>query len=348
MVGRESVATLENHPHGIAGGYAARMLARSRSLIVVLLVLAPLACKKGKGSGPDPDPDPDPSVWMVGDNGTMIRVDGDGEASGYPLELDADLLAIACHGTQTAWVAGEQGTVLHSRDAGESWDVVELDTVATWRALAVAEHTPEGVEALWLVGDAGAVAYTPDGGTSWIAVPGAGVNFTGVATEPDGNTAIAVADDGSIWQLDEAQALAVYTGAAALRGVDLAAHGAAAVAVGDDGTMLRSTGEGWTAVELPTSLDLHGVRVAADDSLTIAVGEAGIVVRIEAGDVELLEQSGPTLRALHLGSEGRGQAVGDAGTALFSTDTGISWIERTMAGGATLRGVDDFHAGGHL
>jgi photosystem II stability/assembly factor-like uncharacterized protein len=330
----------------------APMLVRSRSLVVAVLLLAPLACKKPKG-GKDPGPDPDPNVWMVGDNGTMIRVNSDGEASGYPLELDADLLAIACHGSQTAWVAGEQGTVLHTRDAGESWELAELhgvDTVTNWHALAVAEHTPEGAEAVWLVGDGGAIAYTPDGGTSWFAVPGADVDFTGVATDPDGNTAIAVADDGSIWQLDETQALVVHTGTVALRAVDLATHGAAAVAVGDEGTMVRSTGEGWTPIELPSNLDLHAVRVAADGSLTLAVGEDGIVVRVEAGDVELveLEQASPTLRALHLGSDGRGQAVGDAGTVLFSTDTGISWTDASVGGGAILRGVDDFHAGGHL
>jgi photosystem II stability/assembly factor-like uncharacterized protein len=332
------------------------MLARSRSCFVALLLLAPLACK-GKGDKNDgPDPDPDPSFWLVGDEGTMIRIDADGEASGYPLELDADLLAIACHGSATAWVAGEHGTVLSSRDAGESWDAITLDMLdmldmpdmPTWRALAVAEHTPEGVEAVWLVGDAGAVAYTPDGGSSWIAVSGASSSFTGVATDPDGNTAIAVADDGSIWQLDEHGATAMYSGAVALRAVDRATHADVAVAVGDAGTMLRWAGDAWTSIEIPSTHDLHAVRVAADDSLTVAVGEAGVVVRIESGELELLEPQPATLRALHLGADGRGQAVGDAGTVLFSSDVGVSWFDWSMTDTPTLRGVDDFHAGAHL
>ena len=112
--------------------------------------------------------------------------------------------------------------------------------------------------------------------------------------------------------------------------------------------MLRSTGAGWTAIELPTGLDLHAVRVAADDSLTIAVGEAGVVVRMVGEDIEVLDQQGPTLRGLHLGVDGRGQSVGDAGTVLSSSDAGLSWSASTVIDGPTLRGVDDFHLGGHL
>lgn len=308
----------------------------------------PLACKSEGNKNKGPGPDPDPGVWLVGDNGTMIRIDERGEASSYPLELDADLLAIACHGTSTAWVAGEDSTVLHSRDAGESWDMVGLDIVADWRALAVAEHTPEGAEALWLVGDAGAVAYTPDGGASWITVTGTDASFTSVATEPDGNVAIAVAEDGSIWQLDEHAAVSIHSGAASLRGIDWAMHADVAVAVGDDGTVLRSIAGDWMPVELAIDHDLHAVRVAADGSLIIAVGEAGVVVRIAGDEIEIVEQQGSALRGLHLGADGRGQAVGDGGTVLISRDAAASWIAWTVADGETLRGVDDFHLGAHL
>lgn len=332
------------------------MADRLRPLVLALL-LTPFACTSdgdkndGPDSGGDGDGDGDPSFWLVGDEGTMIRVDGEGDASGYPLDIDADLLAIACHGSRTAWVAGEAGTVLHSNDAGQSWSSITADVLNTsgsWRALAVAEHSPEGAESLWLVGDGGAIAHTPDGGASWIAVPGADVSFTGVATGPDGNTAIAVADDGSIWQIDEHSATSIHAGSVALRGVDLAEHADAAVAVGDDGTMLRFAGDGWTPVELPTDRDLFAVRVAADDSRTVAVGEDGLVVRIVGGDVELLDTQDSTLRALHLGADGRGQSVGDAGTVLSSSDGGVSWIAWTLTDGATLRGVDDFHFSGHL
>ena len=325
------------------------MLARSRTLVVALL-LAPLACngEGDKDKDEDPDDNPDPGAWLVGDNGTMIRFDAQGNASGYPLELDADLNAIACHGVRTAWVAGEESTVLHSRDAGASWDAVDLQLVADWRALAVAEHTPEGAEAVWVVGDAGAVAYTPDGGASWIAVPGADVDFTGVATDADGNLAIAVADDGSIWQLDEHAASSIRSGATALRAIDWATHADIAVAVGDDGTMLRAVAGDWIPVELSIDHDLYAVRVAADGSQIVAVGEAGVIVRLDGDEPKTIERQSETLYALHLGADGRGQAVGAAGSVLITSDAGAFWIAWMLTDAPSLRGVDDFHAGGHL
>jgi photosystem II stability/assembly factor-like uncharacterized protein len=326
----------------------------------MVLLCASLACGSSKDDDPDPNPNPnpDPSFWLVGDEGTMIRIDSFGEASGYPLETDADLRAIVCHGERTAYVVGDAGTLVHSRDAGASWTAIDLELDVDWRALAVAEHTPEGAEALWLVGEHGAIVHTPDGGGTWLTVPGASVNFTGVATRAEGDAAIAVADDGTIWALQAEGATLLRTGDDSLRAVAMAAHNGLTVAVGDGGTMLRRRAgeEAWEAVELGTSRDLFAVQVAADASLTLAVGEAGIVVRVHAapneqvGRVEQVEHLGQdlALRAVHLGANLRAQAVGDAGTVLLSRDAGLSWSAESLTTRATLRGVDDFHLGGHL
>src|SRR6185436_844045 len=95
-------------------------------MLAPLLSLA-LGCEKeNDDGGPNPDPDPNPGAWLVGDNGSMFAVTAGGEASTYPLELDEHLLAIACHGEHTAWVVGDGGTILRSRDAGQTWDAVAL------------------------------------------------------------------------------------------------------------------------------------------------------------------------------------------------------------------------------
>lgn len=337
------------------------MFARSAGGWVALLVLGSMTsfgCKSSHGKkGTDNN---NPSVWSVGDDGMMIRIDADGETSSYPLESDADLLTIACHGTDTAWVAGEAGTILRTRDAGATWDPISLTglTLATnpnWRALAVAEHTPEGSEAVWLVGEGGSIVHTPDAGETWIAVPGATVDFTGVATEPNGNWALAVADDGSIWTLDEAGASIVASADTPLRGIAIASHDlGTAIAVGDAGTMLRRAGEVWTPLELGTTRDLFAVRLASDGSSSVAVGEDGTVVSIAGTEISVWDASpgSPTLRALHLGDDGRSQAVGDAGRISFWVGASVTELEAatdmSLAGAPTLRGVDDFHAGAHL
>lgn len=329
----------------------------SRSSFLALAfapLLLALGCTgKGDDDGgpdPDPDPDPDPSFWLVGDGGTMLAVTAGGEPSTYPLEHDEDLRAIACLGEHTAWVVGDAGTVLRSRDAGQRWDAIDLGkTGVDWAALAVAEASIEPLESLWLVGSDGAIAHTPDGGASWNFVEGVAVDFTGVATTIDGSDALAVADDGSIWQIDPAGASLVHQIGVPLYAVGLSTHGARATAVGADGIVLGSSDGGatWTEIERSTSRDLHAVRVSHDGQLSVAVGEAGVVVRLQAGIAEATEWADVGLYGLHLRHDGRGQAVGGDGTLLSTVDAGLTWERTSLPTSATLRGVDDFHVGGH-
>lgn len=332
------------------------MSSRRLSLLALAFVpfLLALGCTgKGDDDGgpdPDPDPDPDPSFWLVGDQGTMLAVTAGGETSTYPLEHDEDLRAIACLGEHTAWVVGDAGTVLRSRDAGHSWDAIDLGTTSVdWVALAVAEASIEPLESLWLVGSDGAIAHTPDGGASWTFVEGVAVDFTGVATSTDGSDALAVADDGSIWQIDPAGASVVHHVDVPLHAVGMSTHGARATAVGADGIVLasRNGGATWTELERPTPRDLHAVRVSHDGQLSVAVGEGGVVVRVEAGVAEATEWADVGLYGLHLRHDGAGQAVGANGTLLSTDDAGLTWERSSLPTAATLRGVDDFHVGGH-
>jgi photosystem II stability/assembly factor-like uncharacterized protein len=334
-------------------------LRRSITLVLAVApVLLALACTgKGDDDGgpdPDPDPDPDPSFWLVGDQGTMLAVTAGGEPSTYPLEHDEDLRAIACLGEHTAWVVGDAGTVLRSRDAGLSWDTIELGKTGVagsvdWTALAVAEASTEPLESVWLVGSDGAIAHTPDGGSSWIVVDGVAVDFTGVASSIDGSDALAVADDGSIWQLDHAGASVVHQVDVPLYAIGRSTHGARATAVGADGIVLASTDGGatWLELDRPTTHDLYAVRVDHDGQLSVAVGEAGVVVRLAADGAEVTEWADVGLYGLHLRHDGRGQAVGEAGTLLTTADAGLTWALTSLPTTATLRGVDDFHVGGH-
>lgn len=329
---------------------------------LLALAFAPvlvLACtSKGDPSDPDPNPDPNPGAWLVGDQGTMFAVSAGGEASTYPLEQDEDLRAIACLGERTAWVVGSGAAVLRSRDAGQRWDAIDVApplagiTEVDWTALAVAEASIETLENVWLVGSDGAIAHTPDGGTSWTFVVGPTVDFTGVATTLDGSDAVAVAADGSIWQLDPSGAIAVHHADAPLYAVGLALHDSVATAVGADGHMLTSDDGGatWIELELPTTRDLYAVRVGHDGQLSVAVGEAGVVVRVEAGLAQVAEWPDAELGlyGLHLRHDGHGQAVGGNGTLLVTDDAGLTWTSAVLPTTATLRGVDDFHVGGHL
>lgn len=295
--------------------------------------------------------DPAPSSWLVGDDGEMRRVTEDGDLSAYPLELDEDLNAIACIGVASAWVVGDAGTMLLSRDAGSTWERIDLHVDADLRALAVAGHAPEGDEAVWVVGDAGTVLVTPDGGASWetIQAPSAAA-FTGVATDGDGTFALASTSEGTIYRL-EAGVSPVFAGTVPLHAIAMAHDASRAVAVGTGGTMLESldAGASWAPLESSTRAELFAVRLASHGPDLVAAGAGGTLVRHDGttASVQQLLPSDLALRGLHIGADGRSQAVGDQGTVLVSEDFGAHWATLATAGDATVRGVDDFHPGGH-
>lgn len=322
------------------------------------------ACKEEDGgddgptdpSGPSDPMDPPPSSWMVGDEGEMLRVSTDGDASTYPLDHTGDLDAITCHGTATAWVVGEAAAVLLSRDAGETWDPVDVGLPATvhLRDVAAAHGQPEGAETLVIVGDGGVVVRSTDGGSSFDPIEGPSVDWTSVATDELGEVAYVAAEDGSVWRSDAGAPLVrAFAGAGeVLHDVAMSHEGTVIVAVGEAGLVLQSHdgGDHFDALPRPTALDLHAVQLASDHTTIVAVGEAGVVVRIDADGTTVHEMLGPddTLYDLHLRADGLGQAVGTRGTVLLTTDAGLHWEPVDTGRTADLHGVDDFHHAPHL
>jgi hypothetical protein len=63
-----------------------------------------------EGSGGDDGP----SMWVVGEDGEMLRVGWDGAAARYPLDVAHDFYGIACRGEDEAWVVGAAGTLLRT------------------------------------------------------------------------------------------------------------------------------------------------------------------------------------------------------------------------------------------
>ncbi len=99
------------------------------------------------------------------------------------------------------------------------------------------------------------------------------------------------------------------------------------VAVGDGGTVLRSTdgGRSWGAVPSPAKDDLHGV--AFQGSFGLAVGVSGTVIRsTDSGESWSLVPR-PTSKILNAVamSTTSAIAVGEEGTFLHSTDDGAHW-----------------------
>lgn len=139
---------------------------------------------------------------------------------------------------------------------------------------------------------------------------------------------------GTVWSIESSGTLSN------LRGVS---HSDTAIwiAVGDNGTILRSSDGGklWSSVSSPIVDHLRGVSIRG--TLGLAVGLSGQVLRSTDAGVSWTAEARPTSKNLYSVSVGDSVAVitGEEGTILVSTDAGVSWSPRTAGTASVLFGV---------
>lgn len=113
------------------------------------------------------------------------------------------------------------------------------------------------------------------------------------------------------------------------------------VAVGDAGTIIRSSDSGitWTTVTSPVADALHGVSLHGNFGL--AVGVSGRVLRSTNSGISWTEMTRPTTRILYAVSitDVSSIATGQEGTLLWSSDIGITWTSHTAGTASSILGV---------
>jgi photosystem II stability/assembly factor-like uncharacterized protein len=323
---------------------------RFLTLLLGLAVASAASCEScasaGRGGGGGSESGGS-SSWLVGASGLMLAVPSEGAVGRYPLQLTTDLRAIACWGRARAWVAGAEGVVLTTKDAGVTWQTVDAGTKSHLRAVAIAE---QGI--VFVGGEQGALRMTIDGGQTWRGIAGAptDVVWTAIAARHDGGIALATTANGDIYGFDRATnrlSRIAEAPAGALTSVAISSDGNTAVAVGETGAMLLSTDGGRTWRDRPsgTTRTLHDVWLAdADGSTVIAVGAGGVLVM---GPTTAMDGASPrvlgetlTLRGVHLEDGGHGSIVGDSGTILITHDFGLTWSPRPSGETRDIFAVD--------
>ena len=125
--------------------------------------------------------------WLIGDDGLVMMTGDAGNTWGMtpgalPEEVsEFDWKAIAVRGTH-CWIAGAPGTrILHSADAGRTWQWFETRHTAPIRGLSFVDENLG-----WAVGDFGTILQTTDGGKTWRRQKSGGTRaaFLGVFSEP--------------------------------------------------------------------------------------------------------------------------------------------------------------------
>ena len=270
---------------------------------------------------------------------------------------------------QRWWIQRDTGTSLRSIDqgfaVGDQGQLLSMNTVSQdgdrWTQLPSLGNiqlnrvygNPNGFGNTYAVGRSGVVLryeslrWTP---IAHPVVANGGNQYLGVATYWPSHLLMLVGQGGRMVREHSFGAYSTVSSGTLedLHDVAFNASASFGIAVGSDGTILRSIDQGasWTPVALPTGLSSINLTLRAVDinasGVAVIVGDNGTVLRSGANGLNWAKINVPTIRPLFdvriIGSDA--YAVGDDGVFLLSSNAALSWqIEGTRAGTGDLFGV---------
>jgi photosystem II stability/assembly factor-like uncharacterized protein len=233
----------------------------------------------------------------VGAHGVVLLSDDQGKSwrQARKVPLDVMLTAVSFISEQEGWAAGHAGTVLHTKDGGEQWEIVRSTPEQDRPLFGVHffDHAHGVAVGLW-----SQVLTTSDGGRHWEeqrleAPPGgrrADLNLLGLFSGPGGLLYAAAekgyvlrsADQGRSWSyLATGYQGSFWTGAALADGTLLAA--------GLRGALYRSTdgGQRWNRIDGGATASITAItglsRSGGAGNDVLAVGQDGVTLRSSDG-----------------------------------------------------------------
>jgi len=260
--------------------------------------------------------------WAVGEKGTILRSEDGGltwkvqsakvsdPAGGGERPLDTHLFGVSAVGPNEAWLVGDLGVVLHTTDAGATWQSRTIpveafaddnfpDRILNGVHFTDAQHG-------WITGEFGTTLRTTDGGATWVGarelvdtVPD--LYLFDVAAQPDGRAAVTglagavlvTTDGGARWERRTAPS------GAGLFGV--AWSGTNGIVLGDRGEVFVTADDGvtWQRPERPKLFNWLRSVTFSDTVRAIAVGERGLILSSDDGGQHWQQRRGqpPMARA---------------------------------------------------
>jgi len=280
--------------------------------------------------------------WAVGTSGVVLKTaDGGVSWSAQDCGTQTDLLGTAFPDTNNGWVTGLNGTIRHTADGGTTWTNQGLGTIS-YRAVAAYSAT-----SAICVGDRGTttstIAYTKNAGSTWaygttastVQLMGATMasSTVGWAVGASG-TILKTTDGGVTWTALTSGTTVGLNAIAAARGTTIAY--AVGNVNGSTAVVLKTVnGTTWTSLATGTSLTLNGVAVNSDGTqVTITAGN-GSVYRSNNGGTTWSNQTpallGTTaLRGVQMPDATHVFTVGDWGTMLASSNSGVNWTSQML------------------
>jgi len=211
------------------------------------------------------------AVWLSSDQGKNWQ--------NHQLPTSEEMQAIACTAAGDLWVVGSFSTLLHSSDQGANWQENSMgeDSMLT----SVKFISPERG---YVTGEFGLFIVTEDGGANWQSLDPISDEFYPLSSHfsSDGKNAwvgglqgviFHSEDSGQTWQRQQ-----VASEAPIYNFIDVAGQ---LIATGDQGTVLRLSGNSWNRVPSPEIPTYFRTGVALNDQSLLIAGGWGVLVPLK-------------------------------------------------------------------
>ena len=256
--------------------------------------------------------------FAVGNNGALVMTtNGAVTWSTLNSGTSVNLTNIGAIDTANVYITGENGLIMKTEDGGLSWAVVPVGTNETFKAI-----TFHGANEGWAVGTNGTIFHY--NGTTWSPedINGVTVNLNGVYIDTITGSVYVVGDNGSIFMYDGNAWTSVSTPVAvALNDIGFA-NEQYGLAVGENGTILRTSdgGTSWDLAFNGLSSPFTRIQIANPDTAW-AVGRQGMVYQtIDGGQTffrfsigDTIDLNGFSYVNLYTGSKATGASAGGRG-----------------------------------
>jgi photosystem II stability/assembly factor-like uncharacterized protein len=180
----------------------------------------------------------------VGTNGTILYTRDGGEHWRQKKQKgELDFFDATMSDASNAWVVGEFETILHTPDGGETWELQRGGTRANFRAAALFSVSFRDAQDGLVTGQSGFFA-TADRGRTWRSLPSS-TDIPMYAAKFNDSRIWMAGDNGTLLDmaLDAAQVVSTVQPAAATL-TDIGFRGSTGIAVGLNGTVLRTDDSG--------------------------------------------------------------------------------------------------------
>lgn len=239
----------------------------------------------------------------VGENGLILKSVDDGttweaKTSGTTEHLNdvfilTRMLTVAC---------GDNGTLLYSSDFGESWVIVPTNSTENFASVIFIEGENQNISREQYL-----------------------IELRGIVTGSNGTILVSKGINGGF--------VPAQTGTTEKINSVFYAGANIVFAAGNTGTILQSTdkGENWVPVVSGTTENINKIKFLDNGSTAVASCDNGVILNSQdAGATWTVVPTNTTndLFAVSFSSAAFGITVGEGGTELYSTDAGLTWINK--------------------